>query len=101
LHGFKTLARHLRPEQTVPRESRGFLEAMVDDGRPLVSLTGVCLTLSGAFALFQSVQLIAFDHLYHLEHHLYPAVPHHHWRELAERLAPHFERAGVKPYRRT
>jgi hypothetical protein len=38
----------------VPRESRGFLEAMVDDGRPLVSLTGVCLALSGAFALFQS-----------------------------------------------
>ena len=38
----------------MPRESRGFLEAMVDDGRPLVSLTGVCLALSGAFALFQS-----------------------------------------------
>ena len=47
------------------------------------------------------VQLIAFDHLYHLEHHLYPAVPHHHWRTLAERLDPYFERAGVKPYRRT
>jgi beta-carotene hydroxylase len=47
------------------------------------------------------VQLIAFDHLYHLEHHLYPAVPHHHWRKLAERLDPHFERAGVEPYRRT
>ena len=27
---------------------------MVDDGRPLVSLTGVCLALSGGFALFQS-----------------------------------------------
>ncbi len=54
MHGFKRLARHLRPEQTVPRESRGFLEGMVDDGRPLVSLTGVCLALSGAFALFQS-----------------------------------------------
>jgi beta-carotene hydroxylase len=41
------------------------------------------------------VRLIAFDHLYHLEHHLYPAVPHHHWKSLADRLDPHFERAGV------
>ncbi len=45
------------------------------------------------------VQLIAFNHLYHLEHHLYPAVPHHHWKALADRLDPHFERAGIKPYR--
>ena len=45
------------------------------------------------------VQLIAFNHLYHLEHHLYPAVPHHHWNTLADRLDPYFERAGVKPYR--
>jgi beta-carotene hydroxylase len=45
------------------------------------------------------VQLIAFEHLYHLEHHLYPAVPHHQWKELARRLDPHFVRAGVKPYR--
>jgi beta-carotene hydroxylase len=43
------------------------------------------------------VQLIAFEHLYHLEHHLYPAVPHHRWKKLAERLDPHFERARVKP----
>jgi beta-carotene hydroxylase len=42
------------------------------------------------------VRLIAFDHLYHLEHHLYPAVPHHHWKTLADRLDPHFERAGVR-----
>jgi hypothetical protein len=35
-------------------ESRGFLEILVDDGRPLISLTGVCLGLSGGFALFQS-----------------------------------------------
>jgi beta-carotene hydroxylase len=40
-------------------------------------------------------RLIAFDHLYHLEHHLYPAVPHHRWRELARRLDPHLDRAGV------
>ena len=35
-------------------DSRGFLEALVDDGRPLIILTGLCLGLSGAFALFQS-----------------------------------------------
>ena len=35
--------------------------------------------------------LIAAEHLYHLEHHLYPAVPHHHWPELAKRLDPYFE----------
>ena len=46
------------------------------------------------------LQLVAFDHLYHLEHHLYPAVPHHHSKALAERLNPHFDRAGVKPLTR-
>ncbi len=40
--------------------------------------------------------LIALEHLYHLEHHLYPSVPHQNWPELARRLDPHFERAGVK-----
>lgn len=44
-------------------------------------------------------RLIAFDHLYHLEHHLYPAVPHHNWPELAKRLDPVFSAAGVKPVR--
>jgi beta-carotene hydroxylase len=44
------------------------------------------------------VRLVAFDHLYHLEHHLYPSVPHHHWKALADRLDPHFERAGVRAY---
>ena len=37
------------------------------------------------------------QHLYHLEHHLYPAVPHQHWPQLAARLDPHFEAAGVPP----
>jgi beta-carotene hydroxylase len=41
--------------------------------------------------------VIALEHLYHLEHHLYPAVPHHHWPELARRLDPYLARAGVKP----
>lgn len=36
------------------RDSRGFIAALADDGRPLISLTGVSLGLSGAFALFQS-----------------------------------------------
>jgi beta-carotene hydroxylase len=31
-------------------------------------------------------RVIALDHLYHFEHHLYPAVPHHHWPVLASRL---------------
>ncbi len=43
-------------------------------------------------------RLLALDHLYHLEHHLYPAVPHHHWRQLAVRLDPHFRKLGVHPY---
>ncbi len=41
--------------------------------------------------------LIAVEHLYHLEHHLYPAVPHHYWSTLARRLDPYFERAGIRP----
>jgi beta-carotene hydroxylase len=40
---------------------------------------------------------IAFEHLYHLEHHLYPSVPHHHWKTLALRLDPYLARAGVRP----
>jgi beta-carotene hydroxylase len=36
---------------------------------------------------------------YHLEHHLYPQVPSHNLPELARRLDPFFERAGVKPWR--
>ncbi len=43
-------------------------------------------------------RLVGFDHLYHLEHHLYPAVPHHHWKHLADRLDPYLARAGVRPW---
>jgi beta-carotene hydroxylase len=39
--------------------------------------------------------LVAIEHLYHLEHHLYPQVPHHNWPELARQLDPYFERAGL------
>jgi beta-carotene hydroxylase len=41
--------------------------------------------------------IIAMEHLYHLEHHLYPRVPHHNWPKLARRLDPYFKVAGVKP----
>ena len=43
------------------------------------------------------VRLIALDHLYHLEHHLFPSVPHHRWPDLARRLDPYLDRAGVHP----
>jgi beta-carotene hydroxylase len=43
--------------------------------------------------------LVAVEHLYHLEHHLYPAVPHHNWRKLARRLEPYLHAAGVRPIR--
>ncbi len=42
---------------------------------------------------------VGLGHLYHLEHHLYPAVPHHNWPELARRLDPHLTEAGVRPVR--
>ena len=41
--------------------------------------------------------IIAMEHLYHLEHHLYPRVPHHNWPILARRLDPYFKSAGVEP----
>jgi beta-carotene hydroxylase len=41
--------------------------------------------------------LVAIEHLYHLEHHLYPAVPDHHWPALAKRLDPFFAKAGIRP----
>ena len=43
--------------------------------------------------------LVALDHLYHLEHHLYPQVPHQNWKRLARRLDPHFREAGIEPRR--
>ena len=41
------------------------------------------------------LSLLALEHLYHLEHHLYPQVPHHNWPALARRLDPFFERNGI------
>lgn len=42
------------------------------------------------------LSVIALEHLYHLEHHLYPAVPHQNWARLAKRLDGYFQRAGVR-----
>jgi beta-carotene hydroxylase len=39
---------------------------------------------------------IFFQHTYHLEHHLYPAVPSHHWPELAKRLDPWLREHGAR-----
>jgi beta-carotene hydroxylase len=41
------------------------------------------------------LSIVALEHLYHLEHHLYPQVPHHNWPALARRLDPFFERSGL------
>jgi beta-carotene hydroxylase len=50
--------------------------------------------------LFQDFQLsqcfLANLITVHLEHHLYPQVPSHHLAELARRLDPFFEQAGVQ-----
>ena len=45
------------------------------------------------------LSIVALEHMYHLEHHLYPQVPHHNWPKLARRLDPHFARAGLRPLR--
>ncbi|MGH1488320.1 MAG: fatty acid desaturase family protein [Acidimicrobiales bacterium] len=40
---------------------------------------------------------LAFGHLYHLEHHLYPNVPHQRWRELAAGLDGYLAAEGIEP----
>lgn len=42
------------------------------------------------------IPLLFLELTYHLEHHLYPYVPSHHLKRLAQRLDPYFERAGVQ-----
>jgi beta-carotene hydroxylase len=41
--------------------------------------------------------IAAFNHLFHLEHHLYPMVPHKNWPELARRLDHYFQSQGIEP----
>jgi beta-carotene hydroxylase len=43
------------------------------------------------------LSIIAMEHLYHLEHHLYPSVPHQNWAALAKRLDPYLATQGIKP----
>ena len=43
------------------------------------------------------VAWVSWEHLYHLEHHLYPQVPHQRWKELGKRLDPYFSEQGIKP----
>lgn len=61
---------------------------------------------AGSSVLFQTrlfrgkvLSVIALQHLYHLEHHLYPQVPHQNWPKLAKRLDPFFKRSGVQEIR--
>lgn len=35
-------------------------------------------------------------HNYHLEHHLYPMVPHQNWRKLSKRLSPYLEEYNLE-----
>ena len=44
------------------------------------------------------VRIVALDHLYHLEHHMYPGVPHQNWPRLARCLDPWLKEAGVEPF---
>ena len=41
--------------------------------------------------------IIAVNHLFHLEHHLYPMVPHKNWPKLARRLDLYFKEKGIVP----
>jgi beta-carotene hydroxylase len=41
--------------------------------------------------------VVAANHLFHLEHHLYPMVPHKNWPKLARRLDEYFQSQGIKP----
>jgi len=45
------------------------------------------------------LSIIGVEHLYHLEHHLYPSIPHQNWPNLARRLDPYFNRVSIKPVR--
>lgn len=60
--------------------------------------------IHGKNALFQTrtlrgryIPALFLELTYHLEHHLYPSVPSHHYAELSQRLEPHLQEAGVKP----
>ncbi|HEY2325338.1 MAG TPA: fatty acid desaturase [Thermoanaerobaculia bacterium] len=66
---------------------------------PPLDVVGRDLLVVPAWRRTLTLAILGAQHLYHLEHHLYPQVPHHNWPELARRLDPHFERAGLVPVR--
>jgi hypothetical protein len=104
-------------------DDRTLRQALVGDGRPALYALSLRLLASGGAALFlaatghflphdadgvdelsqtrlfrgRGASIIGLQHLYHLEHHLYPAVPHQNWPELARRLDPYFRSAHVRP----
>lgn len=41
------------------------------------------------------IEILFWNHLYHLEHHLYPRVPHQRWPELSRRLDSYFNECGL------
>jgi beta-carotene hydroxylase len=40
--------------------------------------------------------ILSLEHLYHLEHHMYPVIPHQNWPKLARRLDPYLDEQKVK-----
>lgn len=44
------------------------------------------------------IPAIFLELTYHLEHHLYPQVPSHHLKDLAQRLDPTLRQLGVQPW---
>jgi len=51
----------LRVEAEI-QDNRGFFQALLGDGRPLLSFVGLCLILSGGFALMQSASGLFLPH---------------------------------------
>ena len=45
----------------------------------------------------KALSFLALDHLYHLEHHMYPNVPHQNWPKLAKRLDSFFQERDIRP----
>jgi len=61
--------------------------------------TGTGLFQDSRTRISRFFSVVYFFNNYHLEHHLYPQVPSHHLKELAARLDPFFDRAGVPRWR--
>ena len=93
-------------ELNVPLERRVYLHGWSYATDPVYVAEHDVLAASPAMrAVFNSVLQQAqgwvpelfLQHTYHLEHHLYPAVPSFNWQELARRLDPFLSIRGVQP----